>query len=289
MTGYNPNEGKCCDAIIRHIEARAGSIRQDLQLPERQGHSAPVELTCTLGDRLFAFEHTRIEPFEGHIRLQAEAPRHFRPVMERLAGVLPQTEDFELMIPAGATAGLHDRDLLRIQTALVNWISEIAPTLPIAPLGRYLTPIQKVTLPEVPFEVSLHRHGKLGRAGRFSISHLVDGGNKEAARQQRIQRACEKKFGKLAAWKNSKGARTVLVLEDIDIQLTNAEDVAKAVLAAECVDSNKPDEIYLVTTCCDPWWCWCIRIVDRTFFDFDDPDERAWEVAPTALVDLMKG
>jgi hypothetical protein len=290
MTNNNPfNEGKCCDAIIGHIEVRTRSTRQDLQSPERQLDPAPVELKCMLGGRLFAFEHTGIEPFEGHVQLQAEAPRHFRPIVERLAGVVPQTEDYELWIPAGATAGLNDRDLLPIKTALVNWIREIAPTLPIAPLGGYLTPIQKVSLPGVPFEVSLHRHVKLGRAGRFSISHLVDGKDKEAARQQRIQRACEKKFGKLAAWKNSRGARTVLILEDNDIQLTNAVLVANAVLAAERVVSNKPDEIYLVTTCCDPWWCWCIRIDDRTFFDFDDPDERAWEIAPATLEDLMKG
>lgn len=288
MTSYNPfNEGKCCDAIVRHLEARTGSVRQDLQSPERRRHPAPVELTCTLGDRLVAIEHTGIEPFEGHVRLQAEAQRHFRPIVERLAGVLPQTEDFELCIPAGTTAGWNDRNLLRIQAALVNWVSKIAPALPIAPPGRYHTPIQKYDPPGVPFTVSLHRHRKAGKAGRFWISHLVDGENQQAARQQRIQRACQKKFGKLAAWKNDSGARTVLVLEDNDLQLTNAVLISNAVLAAERVVLNRPDEIYLVTTCCDPWWCWCVRVDDRTFFDFSNPDERAWEIAPATLVDLM--
>src|SRR5215472_4138738 len=62
--------------------------RHDFTLPEKQGHMAPIEVACRIGKRLFAFEHTRIEPFEGQIRLQADAPEHFNPVAERLAGIL---------------------------------------------------------------------------------------------------------------------------------------------------------------------------------------------------------
>jgi hypothetical protein len=57
------NEGKVCDAVIRRLEAREGHRRKDLRSPEREGHVAPVELICRIGDRLFAFEHTGIEPF----------------------------------------------------------------------------------------------------------------------------------------------------------------------------------------------------------------------------------
>ena len=42
------NEGKACDAVIRHIEAREGSARQNLQSPERERDSAPIELTCSI-------------------------------------------------------------------------------------------------------------------------------------------------------------------------------------------------------------------------------------------------
>jgi hypothetical protein len=74
------NEGKACDAVLRHIEAREGGARRDVIFPEKTHDIGPVELVCTVGMRRFAFEHTRIEPFAGHIQLEAEAARHFTPI-----------------------------------------------------------------------------------------------------------------------------------------------------------------------------------------------------------------
>lgn len=95
------NEGKACDAVIRRIEAREGSSRYDVSLPEQERHPAPIEVACKIGERMFAFEHTRIEPFDGHIRLQAEAPAHFKPIEERLAGVFA-LDSLHLFVPAKA-------------------------------------------------------------------------------------------------------------------------------------------------------------------------------------------
>lgn len=74
------NEGKACDAVIRRIEAREGHTRTELRFPEREHHSAPVELTCRIGHHLFAFEHTSIEPFERLTELEAKAGAHFKPI-----------------------------------------------------------------------------------------------------------------------------------------------------------------------------------------------------------------
>lgn len=74
----NPfHEGKASDAVIRHIEGRDGGTRQDLRSPEQEGDPAPVELTCFIGGRCFAFEHTGIDPFEGQIDIETHG--HFRP------------------------------------------------------------------------------------------------------------------------------------------------------------------------------------------------------------------
>jgi hypothetical protein len=59
------NEGKACDAILRRLE-----------------------LACEIGDRLFAIEHTGIEPFAGHMQLEAEPGVHFRPIETMVAGHL---------------------------------------------------------------------------------------------------------------------------------------------------------------------------------------------------------
>jgi hypothetical protein len=64
------NEGKACDAVIRWIEMRENALRQQLRFPEQEQHQHPVELTWLIGNRLFAFEHTGIEPFENQIRLE---------------------------------------------------------------------------------------------------------------------------------------------------------------------------------------------------------------------------
>lgn len=60
------NEGRAGDAVIRRIEPREGCRREnDGRSPEWEGHAAPVEFACTIGGRLFAFEHTGLEPFPG--------------------------------------------------------------------------------------------------------------------------------------------------------------------------------------------------------------------------------
>ena len=67
------HEGKVYDAVIRVLEAREGHSRRDVRSPEQDGHPAPIELTCWIGERLFPFEHTGIEPFTGYAKLK---PRH---------------------------------------------------------------------------------------------------------------------------------------------------------------------------------------------------------------------
>src|ERR1700730_719649 len=93
------NEGKACDAVIRRIEAREGKGRERVRLPDREGHSDPIELACHIGDRLYAFEHTGIEPFAGHMEMEGQASFLFRPIEQLLAGKLPPGDTFELGIP----------------------------------------------------------------------------------------------------------------------------------------------------------------------------------------------
>jgi hypothetical protein len=109
MRGFN--EGKACDAVINRIEAREGQTRGELRFPEQEHHTAPVELVCQIGRQLFALEHTSIEPFEQHKKLEVKAPAHFQPIQKRLAGFLPPEEHFELQVPAKATLGLRPQEI----------------------------------------------------------------------------------------------------------------------------------------------------------------------------------
>src|SRR6202030_3666064 len=52
------NEGKACDAVLRHLEARERAERSNIRRPEEEHHVGPVELVCNVGSALYAFEHT---------------------------------------------------------------------------------------------------------------------------------------------------------------------------------------------------------------------------------------
>jgi hypothetical protein len=273
------NEGKACDAILRHIEAREGCTRQDLRWPEQEGHPAPIELIRSIGDQLYAFEHTGVEPFEGQIQIEATA--HFNPLRAMFPHRISSNEYYELHVACGATLGLSRTQIGAMISALHHWISVVGPTLSVAPLGLKGTAAVRQADALIPFEVKLYRHGFPNPRCGLSLVHVVD--NPDNLRIRRIRRACLKKFPKLADWK-ALGARTVLILEGVDDQLTNPIEVAKAVLSVEKQIGNEPDEIYFVMSAFAPWWIWFIRVEARSFFDLSEPDERAWEVDPAGLL-----
>jgi hypothetical protein len=76
------NEGRACEAIARHLEARANGVRANLFLPDQQQHQFPIDATFTIGNYLYALEHTGIEPFEGHLQMEAQAEQLFAPIVE---------------------------------------------------------------------------------------------------------------------------------------------------------------------------------------------------------------
>jgi hypothetical protein len=72
------NEGKALDAVLRFIEARDNAPREnDGRSPDDLNdwdEQRRVDYVCTVGQTLYAFEHTGIEPFPSQIRL-AETTR----------------------------------------------------------------------------------------------------------------------------------------------------------------------------------------------------------------------
>jgi hypothetical protein len=120
----------------------------------------------------------------------------------------------------------------------------------------------------------------------FQIVHLVTG-NLEEAREQRMREACAKKFPKLEVWRRSSGARTVLILEENDLQLTNAQRVFDVLTQVENTVAGKPDEIYLVSTIIDnPWYVHALRIDDRTYYLLSESRQCMTEIDSRTLVDL---
>ena len=275
------SEGKACDAVIRRIEAREGNSRFDLSLPERERHEAPIEVACRIGEKLFAFEHTRIEPFDGHIQLRGDALAHFRPIEERLPVILPQTEALHLIVPARATR-IKKRHIEQMQQALGDWIIQTRPALPVLPYGDYKTPVQRVRVPGVPFDVSLYRFNSVVAGGHLFVRPMFEGDLRQE-RLARICRAYNKKCEQLAPWHRA-GARSVLILEEDDINFTDPVVVADAIGQIEQGATDRPNEIYLLSSVeKTPWWLWTIRVDDHVYDEFSVWGDLLLEIDPATL------
>jgi hypothetical protein len=221
--------------------------------------------------------------------MDAEADRLFKPIIDALRNALGTTAVFELMIPANALQGRKMPEVRRIQQALVDWVKATAPTVPARRYADYRKrSVGPATVPDVPFPVSLYRfEPALVPGNHFQLTHLVKNG--EQQRKGRIREAVERKFPKLAAWKRDANARTILVLEDNDIQLTNQAIVTETYLPLAMGRTDRPDETYLVASCMDPWHAWPILIGDKSYFDFARAgNAQDWQIDPTRLVPLTK-
>jgi hypothetical protein len=108
---------RVCEAIVQRLEQRLKAPRMDMRWPEDERHPFPVEIAFTIAGQLFALEHTGIEPFEGHVQMDAEADRLFKPIVDALNNALGTAAVFELIIPANAFRGMKMPEVRRVQQA----------------------------------------------------------------------------------------------------------------------------------------------------------------------------
>jgi hypothetical protein len=264
-------EGKAIDAVLQFLESRDHALRKDdgrspddLNDPDPQRR---VDYVCTVGQLFYAFEHTGIEPFPNQIRLADHNQRLFGPIIERFDH-RGDREVWDLHVPVEASVGLTEREVGQVQEALVKWIETNAGRVPVVPrYGRYGNPALGESAGEVPFRFSLHRTSLEGAnypsdcplRGRFFLGPIAPS-DLEQQRSARLKTASERKYPKLAKWKRDSGARTVLVLEEDDLWLTNHCRVADALVPGEATTPDAPDEVFLVSAGHEQkWWVVCLR------------------------------
>ena len=286
------NEGKACDAVLRLLEERTGEVRADVSRPEKDGIGAPVELRLKLGTLCYAIEHTRIEAFARQIQTGEEFGQFIRPVIDQLSGTLPKPGVYYLYFPIDARLGVKANRLKRIQNDFIEWVREHAqrlhennpekPTRERNPRGfdeRY-----RAKPPGFPYEVTLQREA------HWSLSSRHDGVllparyapvDVEALRAARLQQALERKCPKLQRCKED-GSRTILILEDGDISLSNHVLIEDGLAGLLEKRADLPDEIYLVETAVDRW---AVRLMkcDESCF----PDEDWTEFDSAELTDII--
>jgi hypothetical protein len=160
-------------------------------------------------------EHTVIEPFAGHLKLEAQAQQRVNPIEDALKDALGNSAFFQLIIPADALEGKKGAELPGIQQAVINWTKTAAATMPTRNDGLG-TSTRADNVTGVGFPLELHRFEPTPiPLHYFKISHVVL--DLDRLRNERMNEAIEKKFPKLAAWKRDEKAKTVLVLENRDV------------------------------------------------------------------------
>src|SRR5712692_6455935 len=105
------------------IEAREQSGRlNDGRSPDDLNDPGPlrrVDYVCTVGNVLYAFEHTGIEPFADQIVLEVQNRKLFGPIVERFSNRADR-ELWELHVPVEASAGLTGVQVRRVRDALIK-------------------------------------------------------------------------------------------------------------------------------------------------------------------------
>lgn len=116
--------------------------------------------------------------------------------------------------------------------------------------------------------------------GRLFLSRFAPK-DREELRGTRMQRALDTKCPKLRQCKDD-GARSILILENNDIALSNHIVVGNSVRALLKGRDDMPDEIFLVDTCVDDWAVWSLYR-DGMFWPDEATATRYREVNPKML------
>ncbi len=264
------NEGKACDAILRHIEVREGALRSHIKCLDGAPPNAQVELVCTIGSRRYAIEHTGIVPFDQFIKFNNNRNDWSELINKELAADLPEGDAYRLIIPYNVDFAKTDRKAPHIRKSLIAWIKSFALTLPRHSASELMEFANPITIPNVPFPVKLIRlakHSGHDNSQRLQIIRAVDEEGKTQLTQS-ITKACDRKFNKLHWWKNERQAKTILLLENPDIQISNSSDIAASFLSIAKDRSNRPDETYLIDTFDNAiWYLWPLLINEQSYFE----------------------
>lgn len=261
------NEGKACDAVVRHIELCTGDKRTSVRFPEKDGGGPPVDVRLKIGGREYAIEHTLLQPRENRIKYSAVFREINRIIRERIRDPLPGAVYYELHLPTQVSLPKGKKHRDRALRNLVKWILSTAQRL--HERRREYPPAFFVdnTIKEVPdgfqddFELLRWPDGVPVRRtpGALGIRfRAVD--DSEKLLRKTLSTAFDRKFPKLQQC-GEQGARTVLVLEGINLPIGHWKMIGEHLPGLLERHRDQPDDIYLVEprTYETMWWIWPVK------------------------------
>jgi hypothetical protein len=240
------NEGRCCDAVLRILEAKHGEQRREVMrdTPARPG----IDLTCYIGSQHYAIEHTLIEPFPENQRDDILFGRVFDPAFEAcIADLLKPGLAYTITVNVYAFNDFGGQQLAEVRANLVAWARRTIPRLPEPPRGQGRTEVRiSADQPEAPVRVTLACHHSTAPGSRLLLGRFAPQ-DLETLRHARLLKALQDKGPKLDA-ACAGNTRTVLIVENHDFAITNEGLVSEAFdqLCAQVL--HPPTDIYLVDT-----------------------------------------
>ena len=135
MVNTATNEGRCCDAVLRILEAEHGEQRREVvrDTPLQPG----IEITCYIGSQHYAVEHTLIEPFLDNQRDNILFGRVFDSAFEAsIADLLRPDLAYTITVNVYAFADFASTQLANVRAALQEWTREAVTRLPEPPRGQ---------------------------------------------------------------------------------------------------------------------------------------------------------
>jgi hypothetical protein len=255
------NEEALCEALIRSLEVELGGARSDISHPELDESGPPVEIRLKIGGRAIAIEHTLVEPFPGAIQTGKEFVELTAEIEAELKGKLPKPGTYVLLFPVHPTAGHHRRTHASLRAKIVEWVLAAAGELHAEcpeRRGRDARPHgfdgrRSVESKTSPHTLSLRVHwSESGRHDGALFLARAAGEDIEEQRLARMRTALAKKLPKLRECREM-GDTTFLILEWLDIALSNQVVIATSLESALSERADWPDHILLADTATDQW------------------------------------
>jgi hypothetical protein len=277
------NEGRCCDAVLSILEGGQGGAREILSMDTPQ--SRGVEIRCRIRGTVYALEHTLVDPYPDKRR----DDREFLGVMGELERSLSRSTglrtdgSYHLYVESHAFRGRRRPQIPLIQEGIRAWVLANAHRLEPPAIGH--TQELSAGPPSVPVRVRLQftlwpGWGGLLLTGRMAPPDLP------RERRERLSAALLKKGPKLHA-EHTACARTVLILEDDDVALSNPIEIGAALHAELAKLNYSIEEVYLVDTkLLDRWQVWRMKQGANLWpTRLENPE--LWEFPPAQLNDLF--
>lgn len=285
------NERKACDAVARALERISGTSRTNAYSPEDRGAKAPVEYVFDLGGMQHAIEHTIVEAFVGQIHTGVDFGAFIEPIVAALDHHMPPPGRFDLLFAIHPSKGMKPREISAAQQAVIVWVEEMAGELhrecPEQP-SRDRKPggfrnERKATIAGIDLTLQRQTHWAEPAIahGRLFIARFAPK-NYETLREERLEKAMAKKLPKLKVWKDT-GARSILVLENGDLSLSNHVLILEAAENALAGRADVPDELWLVDTTIESEWTAMCLMRDGVSFPDEETPHRYWDFRPTDL------